>query len=447
MKFISRFCIVLSILPFVLQGQSDSVTQAPAKLPFAIANEKKLSEEDLKNKKEGAYVTGVPDLSSDPINGFGYGGEGSIFFNGKRSDPFFAYTAYRAKIDLALFNTTRNQREASLKLDVPYIFNTKWRLRLEATYEVNPNLLYFGNTEETLKPLSYYPANDTAKPEVNNASYSDYENSLTGSNQFYNRYTKEEYVLNVSMERSFLDGKLRALIGYEAAHFNITSFPGNSRILTDYAQNKILGVGSGLVTIAQVGLIYDTRDLETDPGKGIFSELTNELSLQALGSAYNFDKIFFHFNLYQNLIKSKPKKLVLAARIAGGYTAGDAPFFEYQDEWSSEGSIEGLGGAKTLRGYKQARFLARVMTFNNLELRYRFAQVDILKQHLAFAAVPFADAGGVWNDLSRIGNFNNYRFSEGLGLRIVWNVNTVLRFDYAVSQEDKQFFFNLSHTF
>lgn len=416
-------------------------------LPFAIADEKRLSDDDLKDKKEGVYVTGVPDLSSDPVNGFGYGGEGSIFFDGKRSDPFFAYTPYRARVDVTLFNTTRNQREATIKLDVPYILNTKWRLRVEGGYEKNPNLLYFGNTEKTLEGLTYFPNGDSLQGPVKNGQYGDYQNSLSGANKYYNTYIKEEYVLNISAERSSFDGKLRTLVGYEVAHVNISTFPGNSLLLHDSSDHSIVGVGSSVVTIAQLGLIYDTRDLETDPGRGIFSELTNELSLQSLGSAYNFNKTFFHLNFYQNLIAKKFKRLVLAGRIAAGYTAGNAPFFEYQDEWSSEGSIEGLGGAHTLRGFKQSRFLGRAMTFNNLELRYRFAEADVLKQHLAFSAVPFADAGGVWDDLSRMGKFNNYRFSEGLGLRIAWNVNTILRFDYAFSKEDRQFFFNLAHAF
>ena len=72
-------------------------------LPFAIDAQKELPAEDLKDKKEGWYVTGIPDISSDPVNGFGYGGEGSVYFNGKRSDPFFKYTAYRTKIDFVLF--------------------------------------------------------------------------------------------------------------------------------------------------------------------------------------------------------------------------------------------------------------------------------------------------------------------------------------------------------
>lgn len=436
--------MLLLVSLFIFFENLFSQDSLKSNLPFVISNEKKLSDEDLLHKKEGLYLTGVPDISSDPVNGFGYGGEGSIYFNGKRSDPFFNYTAYRAKIDVALFNTTKSQREVMLKLDIPYVFNTKWRLRVEAGFESNPNLLYFGKTENSLMGLSAKNANES----FNNLTYSNYQKYfLQGNNKFYNTYIKKEFILNVSAEKSFFDGKVRTLIGYEIAHFNISTFAGNSMLMDEVKSNSLLGIGKGIVGIVQLGLIYDTRDLETDPGNGIFSELTNEYSQKKLGSAYNFNKTFFHFNFYKNLIPSRNKKLVLAARIASGYTSGSAPFFEYQDQWSSEGSIEGLGGAHTLRGYKQARFLSRVMTFNNVEFRYRFAQTKIAKQHLAFVAVPFIDAGGVWDNLSKINRFSNYRISEGLGLRIVWNVNSILRFDYAVSKEDKQFFFNLSHAF
>ncbi len=436
---------VLSFVFFWLQGYAQQDT---TKLPFAIADEKKLSDEDLSHKKEGMYVTGAPDLSSDPVSGFGIGGEGSLFFNGKRSDPFFAYTAYRAKLDFVVFATTKTQQEFFLRLDIPYIFNTKWRLRTEGGYEANPNLLYFGNTAAaTAKGLSYYPNNDSSKAMVNNASYSDYEkNVFTGNNKHYNNFFKKEWVLNVSMERVYMEGKLRALLGYEAAYVNMTSFAGNSLIQKDHDSGQTLGLQKGWVQIYQAGLIYDTRDLEPDPNQGIFAEVTNELSLKSLGSAYDFNKTFAHVNVYKKLFLGTFKRLVFAGRIAGGYTALNAPFFEYQDQWSSEGSIEGLGGAHTLRGYKQFRFLDRVVNFNNFELRWRFAQTTVAKQHLEFSAVPFYDIAGVWSKLSQI-NFGNLRYSEGLGLRVAWNESTILRFDYAISKEDKQFFFNLAHTF
>ena len=439
---------VLVIINLFLIGNAVAQQQDSTKLPFAIAKEKRLPDDELLEKKEGMYITGVPDFSSDPINGLGAGAEGSLFFNGKKKDPFFAYTPYRAELDIAVFATTKSQQEINLVLDIPYIFNTKWRLRTEAAYEVNPNLLYFGITEESLKPLSYFPGNNPSKPLVNNASYSDYQKNLTGNKAYYNTYTKKEAVLNISMERSFYEGRLRALIGYEIASVNLSTPLNDSSLLhQDADAKKIVGFGKNIVSFVQTGLIYDTRNLETDPSKGSFAELTNELSLVALGSQYNLNKTFFHYNIYQPVLPGIFKRVTFAGRIAMGYTQGNAPFYEYQDEWSSEGSIEGLGGGATLRGYKQSRFLARVMQVTNLELRCRFAQCKILKQHLSFSAVPFFDAGGVWDNLSRLNHLENLRYSEGLGLRIAWNVNTILRFDYAVSQEDRQFFFSLGHAF
>jgi outer membrane protein assembly factor BamA len=431
--------VTLLLVTKISAQQKDST-----KLPFAIADEKRMPDDELAEKKEGLSVTGVPDLSSDPVNGFGAGAEGSLFFNGKKSDPFYAYTPYRAELNLAVFVTTKLQREIKLGLDIPYIFNTKWRLRGEAAYEVNPNLLYFGVTEKSLNPL----VNPQTGTEY--SSYSSYSNSLKSTPAaYYNTYTKKEAVLNLSMERSFYEGRLRTLIGYEIGSVNLTT-PLNSNSLLEQDANakNIVGFGQNLITFTQLGLIYDTRDLETDPSKGSFAELTNELSLVALGSQYNFNKTFFHYNLYCPVLPKIFKRVTFAGRIAMGYTQGNAPFYEYQDEWSSEGSIEGLGGGTTLRGYKQSRFLGRVMNFNNFELRCRFAQCKILKQHLAFSAVPLFDIGGVWDNLSRIPtHLNNFRYSEGLGLRIAWNVNTILRFDYAVSQEDRQFFFSLGHAF
>src|SRR6478609_227632 len=91
--------LAISIPELDAQQHADTLkSDTLKKLPFAIADEKKLSEEDLANKKEGVYLTGIPDISSDPVNGFGYGGQASIFFNGKKSDPFFEYTPYRAEI-------------------------------------------------------------------------------------------------------------------------------------------------------------------------------------------------------------------------------------------------------------------------------------------------------------------------------------------------------------
>ncbi len=436
--------LVLGFYSTLSVAQNDTLK----KLPFAISQEKKLPDDELGDKKEGLYVTGIPDISSDPINGFGYGAEGSLFFNGKKSDPFFAYTPYRAELTVALFNTTKSAREAKLGLDIPYIFNTKWRLRTEAAYEINPNFLYFGITENSLNPLSYYSDTTNTNSLVNNASYGNYENSLTGSQTAYNTYTKTEAVLNVSVERSFMEGKLRTLAGYEIAQIDITSpLNNNSAVRKDFNAGKIKGFGTNTISLVQLGLIYDTRDLETDPTKGVFAEITHEISATALASKFNFSKTFIHANGYCQVLPSVFKRMILCGSLGLSFTNGNAPFFEYPDAWSSEGDIDGLGGSKTLRGYKQGRFAGPVMQYTDVEVRYRFMQLKMLKQNLVFSAVPFFDTGAIWDSVDRIGEWENLRYSEGLGLRIAWNTNTILRFDYAISKEDKQFFFQLGHTF
>lgn len=439
-----RFRLFTSCIPAFLllnlaafaQSDSTHAKSDSTHLPFAIAKEKRLSEDDLKDKKEGVYVTGIPNLSSDPVNGIGIGAQGQIFFNGKKSDPFFEYTPYRAQLNVNAFYTTRDERELALEFEIPYIFNTKWRLHGEMGYEIAPNQLYFGVTEQSLKSFA------------NNESYSAYQNSLTGIRSDYNTYQKEEAILNFIFERSFWESRMRVFLGYEMAKATYTTPLNDSSLVhKDFLSGKITGYGDVLVPVYQVGLIYDTRDLEDDPTKGSLFEIMEEASPNILGAQYNFNKLFIQYKYFNILYPEKFKKVVFAGFAGLNNIDGDAPFFEYQDAESSEYTILTLGGPQTLRGYVQGRFAARVMAFANVELRCRFAHLDIFRQHLTFSGVPFFDSGGAWDSFSRMSHLENLRCSEGLGLRIGWNENTVLRFDYAISNEDRQFFFGLQQPF
>lgn len=449
----------------------------PADLPFAIAAEKRLDDEELAGKKEGVFVTGVPDFSSDPLNGVGIGAEGYVTNDGSRKDPFFAYTPYRTRISAAVFVTTRDQQEVELGVDAPYVLDGPWRLRTVAGYAKDPNQLYFGTTDASLRHLrSLYPARSPfAGQQVD--SFGAYEDNLATArpggpgeasvvgDDLYDYFVLQQAILNTSVERSFFESRVRAVAGFEVGYIDISTYDGRgveatdratgesgavrngaTRLTEDAAAGRVIGMGHGFVDIAQLGLVYDTRDFEPDPTRGVFAETTNELSIPAIGSRFTFDKVFAQIKAYRKLLSYRDQRLVVAARFGAGYTIGDAPFFEYQDEWSTEGSIEGLGGFRTLRGYKQARFVARMMSFANLELRHRFARFSVLDQDLGLMIVPFVDTGGVWNrpaDLS----VDNLRISEGLGARVAWNQSTIVSFDYAVSEEDRQFFVQLGHAF
>ncbi len=279
-----------------------------------------------------------------------------------------------------------------------------------------------------------------------------------------NRFRETEYMLNLKADYALGNGKWRIMGGYEIQHLSYKTFEGmeadaidpvtgnhtkapngTSLLRRDFEQGNISGVDGGWVSIIQNALIYDTRDFEPDPTKGAYFEIANEYSSKLIGSQFDFDKLLIQGRFYQKLPFGK--RTVLAGRVGIGNVFGkNSPFFEYQDQWSPEGSINAMGGKASLRGYRANRFLARSMWFSNFEVRTRLVETTLWKQHLSFTVAPFFDMGTVrdrWQDL----NFQNIKYSYGAGLRVGWNQSTILYFDYGKSKEDGMFFFGIGQAF
>jgi len=201
----------------------------------------------------------------------------------------------------------------------------------------------------------------------------------------------------------------------------------------------------GVVSILQQSLIYDTRDFEPDPTRGVYFEIANELSLPAIGSQFLFDKLFLQARVYKKLPFGP--RTVFAARIGAGNIFGDnAPFFEFQDQWSPDGSINALGGARSLRGYVANRFLGRAVAFANAELRVRLGEKVIAGQRFGLNVVPFVDVGTVRDQWAKL-NLDKLRWSYGIGLRLAWNQSTIISFDIGKSDEGQLIFLGIGQPF
>lgn len=508
----TRFLVGWVCLPFVFlsfsllaqtkeaNGSVDSDKRAPrADLPFEISEKKRLNERDINNKREGGYFTGLPLINSDPNVGIGYGARVLYFFNGEKSNPLFEYTPYKYRIFAQYFNTTRNAPYHWVSLDAPFVMDTKWRARADLIYDRNPNTLYFGIGEQTLQPLSYIERNDPTGTQVRNAVFDKYEDNLTYrrpgqagnleapivSDNKYNRYDIENPTFSFSGEYSFLGGTLRAVTGLRLSRQIIRTFDGKwndakfggvdqiagiplavvspdtltstqggeTRLTQDQNNGKILGFNGGYTNTLRAGIVYDTRDFEPDPNRGLFLEYTHERSTKAVGSNYEFNKNLvsgrFFISPVTYFTKRPPElleKLVIATRAAVVQTNGDAPFYEYRNMWGTETNQAGIGGRTTVRGYKQDRFVGQTMAYANFEIRWKFWSIDVGKNHFDFQLVPFYDVGRVWDQTSKV-NLQDYKHSRGIGLRIPWNQATVIYFDYAVSREDRQLFVNFNHIF
>lgn len=192
--------------------------------------------------------------------------------------------------------------------------------------------------------------------------------------------------------------------------------------------------------------MHDTRDYEPDPSRGIFLEFAQEHSSKFSGSQFIFHKALLQGRLFARLWQGIQGCTVLATRVGYGTIVGpEAPFFEFQHQWSAEGSIRALGGSQTLRGFKANRFLGRSVAFSNIELRHRFADINVWSQNSSFALVPFVDLGAIGDDV--FGLKPVIKASAGAGLRIGWNRSTMVLLDVAASGEDTQFFLNFNNSY
>lgn len=440
---------------------------------LSFIKSKRMSDEDLAKKKEGKFITGIPDFSSDPVTGFGFGIRSNIYWNGNRDNPLFPYTPYLTRLKANVAYYSSNARELILSLDIPYYKGTRWRYRIDFKAQQNPANLYFGSTEKTLGALRL-PSSPDGGPGF--STYDEFDRARKTlrpgeqgeasfvSDALSNRFRETEFMLNLKADYALGKGKWRIMGGYEIQHLSYKTFEGmktdaidpntgdeieapngTSLLRRDFERGLVSGLNGGWVSIIQTALIYDTRDFEPDPTRGYYLEIANEYSGKYIGSQFDFDKLFVQARAYQKIPFGK--RTVLAGRLGvGNIFDKRAPFFEYQDQWSPDGSINALGGKQSLRGYRANRFLARSLWFTNIELRVRLAETKLGSHRFAFGVAPFFDAGTVrdqWQNLS----FENVKSSYGCGLRIAWNQSTILSFDYGVSKEDQLFFFGIGQTF
>lgn len=441
---------------------------------LSFIRSKRMSDSDLQKKKEGTFVTGIPDFSSDPVTGFGLGLRSNIYWNGRRDNLLFPYTPYLMRLKANTAYYTSNAREIVLSLDVPYYKGSRWRFKVDFKAQQNPSNLYFGSTEETLGDLRLpsallgssgygtYKEFDVARKTLRQGQAGEAASMV--SDALSNRFRETEFMLNLKADYALGKGVWRVMGGYEIQHLAYTTFEGKetdavdpltgqetkalngtSLLRRDFQQEKISGLEGGWISIVQAAVIYDTRDFEPDPTKGFYFEAANEYSSKYIGSQFNFNKLFLQGRYYKKLPLGP--RTVFAARIGAGNIFGkQAPFFEFQDQWSPDGSINSLGGRQSLRGYRANRFLARSVWFANFEIRARLAEARLGKQFFGFGIAPFFDAGTVrnrWQDIS----FKNIKTSFGAGARISWNQSTILFFDYGISKEDKLFFFGIGQIF
>lgn len=194
------------------------------------------------------------------------------------------------------------------------------------------------------------------------------------------------------------------------------------------------------------GLLWDTRDDETDPERGLF----HEVSLRG-GPVFEADTGYLGVNLHARLyLPVVPYYFTLGLRVMGDLLVGDPPFYELARTggyWPGEG----LSGPLALRGMPARRYHGKVKLFGNLEARLRFFTLRVLGQRTTVGAVAFLDAGRVWADTvprpELDGLAPGVKVGAGTGLRIRFGTTLMVRADFAWTGDGSGIYVDVEHIF
>jgi len=399
---------------------------------------------DVDHKVEGAFPDALPLIGFDTNTGLGLGVGAHLTINGSRKDPFFAYTPYRHRLYVQGYATTGGYQQHVLSYDGVYVGDSPFRLKAVLTFERNINANYFGNGESTLSQLNY-----------RGQSYGTYDDAVAAAGSRYYHYGYDKPQAQVMLERGFWGGRLRAHYGLNVQHVDITRYEPPSAFSTatklgaDCASGAALGCDGGWNNVLRGGVAFDTRDFEPDPNSGVLIDANGQWSAKGFGSSADYLRFTAAARFYVSPFP-KVTDLVIAARVLYSIQSANVPFFALNTLAMAAGSDDatdqtGLGGERTLRGYRQDRFVGRVAAAASAEIRWTFVKFPLLKQRFSLQIAPFVDTGRVFDkvDLS----FKDWKIAAGAGLRIGWNQSTIVMFDFGASREDTGFFIDFGMPF
>ena len=163
----------------------------------------------------------------------------------------------------------------------------------------------------------------------------------------------------------------------------------------------------GLASGVRVGLLYDTRDKEGAPTRGIWAEAHLSGAIPGI-SETPYLRWSATWRQYFPLIDHDV--LTLAYRLNyEGNIAGDTPFYAlpFMTAMGERCDFEGMGGYNTVRGIMRTRAFGLDMATYNAELRWRFAKFRIGKQNIALGLSAFSDGTMVTRQLD-MGELDTY---------------------------------------
>jgi hypothetical protein len=289
------------------------------------------------------------------------------------------------------------------------------------------------------------------------------DQSAAYKTRMFYKYQNHMFRFKTDLQFPFSDKRFLALAGFNLQYFGVNTvdidkmnkgktedlLPEVPTLYDEYVDWGIISneeKDGGFIPLFKAGIIFDTRDNEPNPMKGMWSEAFLFGAPTFLGAESGFLKFNVTHRQYFTLVK---RDLSLAYRIGyQGTLAGEVPFYyQSQIETSLMKDQLGLGGTKTIRGINRNSVIGNGFVYGNIELRWKVVHFRFINQNFYIGLNGFLDGGMITQKISikeKIAQRSDIPQSQyfdfdaketlhtsfGAGLRIVMNENFVISCDY-----------------
>lgn len=426
-----------------------------------------ISQVDTTYKKEGFTFGLLPAISYDADLGFQYGGLTNLYWYGDGSK----YPDYNHSLYLEFSNFTAGSTLLRAYYDSPALISN-----IRSTADIT----WFRDLA-----MDFYGFN--GKDVLYNSKWEDDTSNDYQSRVFY-RHHREMFRIMTNFKGALFSGNnnIEWLAGAVYFDFNIGSvdidrlnkkksdddkLPPIDGLYDKYVEWGIISqqeAKGGRHAYLKAGLSYDSRDINANPSKGLWSEVfISHMPSFFSSQDDSYTRLnLFHRQYFSILPKSK---LIAAYRI--GYQhklSGKIPFYMLPHMATSvltSATAQGLGGAKTLRGINRNRIVGDGNFLTNIELRWKMWRAKLFKQDFYLGSNYFVDMGLITQEYSidkslvPTADYDMYfndvsdkpHWSYGIGLKAALNENFIVSADYGISANKQDgtsgLYINLNYLF
>ena len=432
-------------------------------LVFTAAAQKKekIYNENGEIIKQGWNFGPLPVVGYNSDLGFQYGACVDIFNYGDGSK----YPGYNFKIN---FEVSAYTKGSSIFRTYSYWNNVipRGKLFVDLGYFVDKKFEFYGFNGYA---APYYK--DIAVMINHNAVFTDYEPGIVtepgmSESGFYDM-DRRQFRAVISMQQQI--GNVKNLyygLGFAYYHYNnknlsLKKYDDQYTLFSLYRFANLIRFDEeeGNVTEFKAGIIYDSKDLENDPTRGIYFEASLMAAPDFVDNR-NYGHMTFT-GVFHHYIPVVRDKLTFCYRLgAQNVIAGDIPYYAMMNTnlmFYKKIYTESYGGSTTGRGIKRNSVIGQGVAWMNVELRWRIANFKFINQNWCVALNPMFDAGMVTQtfrleeqkaamelmkdhlsyeteeeyNLFYSGKDESLHTSAGCGLKLIMNKNFVVSAEFA----------------